>query len=587
MNSNHHLSRDEDSVSAAVATVLLFGGVLSIIGLMMVSMIPVIEELEGSVERHDMSAQMALLAHKTALLSETGMPGDSTSAELIPVDGNLVWDRLRGGMWYSATWGEGMSLRARSVLDFDDEFEIRHPETETSVVCTTDLRLGINRPFYYDIPPYADQLLFTAKPGLALPLGPIEVSLTGDNGYEYSTKLLIDEVFSAHYLSSVANLTIESTHELNILALAGSDGATYIHPNQPDAASKMGRSWSIPLPVGQSTVYVTSTEANQVTMRIGEDTSIHYGLPDNIARTGTAVQIEFNQSQSEVVHLFSSSDSQVIFRYGSPTSEGLTYLPSTSGSYFGQQFIPPQTNSTLRLANPGETSLTVAWRGGGITVAAQDYEEVSWPPSTTYSNPLILESDTPFSLLWSSYDASNSVDTRSGMVQLIAEDTGFWTGSHFNYTSSTDSNQNLEVSLRGYRSQFQWQQGVGNGSNVFIQDGTSVKEFHLGSESLDIQVNNTHPLSVLRQSGNSGALFIPHSGVERCQSVGTLASGWLPLQLPWEGMGGRSDTDVENAWIDGRHPSSVKIDVFGTMGQDFNANIGTVWAFHLSRLSYQ
>lgn len=183
-----------------------------------------------------------------------------------------------------------------------------------------------------------------------------------------------------------------------------------------------------------------------------------HGLPDNIARTGTAVQIEFNQSQSEVVHLFSSSDSQVIFRYGSPTSEGLTYLPSTSGSYFGQQFIPPQTNSTLRLANPGKTSLTVAWRGGGITVAAQDFEEVSWPPSTTYSNPLILESDTPFSLLWSSYDASNSVDTRSGMVQLIAEDTGFWTGSHFNYTSSTDSNQNLEVSLRGYRSQFQWQQ---------------------------------------------------------------------------------------------------------------------------------
>jgi hypothetical protein len=587
LNTINQLSRDEDSVSAAVATVLLFGGVLSIIGLMMVSMIPVIEELEGSVERHDMSAQMALLAHKTALLSETGMPGDSTSAELIPVDGNLVWDRLRGGMWYSATWGEDMSLRARSVVDFDDEFEIRHPETETSVVCTSDLRLGINRPFYYDIPPYADQFLLTAKPGLALPLGPIEVSLTGDNGYEYSTELLVDEVFSAQYLNSVTNLTVESTHELNILALAGSDGATYIPPNQPDAASKMGRSWSIPLPVGKSTVYVTSTEANQVTMMIGDDTSIYYGLPDNIARTGTAVQIDFNQSQSEVVHLFSSSDSQVVFRYGSPTSEGLTYLPSTSGPYFGQQFIPPQTNSTIRLANPGQTSLTVAWRGGGITVAAQDFEEVSWPPSTTYSNPLILESDTPFSLLWSSYDASNSVDTRSGMLQLIAEDTGFWTGSHFNYTSSTDLNQNLEASLRGYRSQFQWQQGAGNGSSIFIQDGTSMKEFQLGSESLDIQVNNTHPLSVLRQSGNSGALFIPHSGVERCQSVGTLASGWMPLQLPWEGMGGRSDTDVENAWIDGRHPSSVQIDVFGTMGQDFNANIGTVWAFHLSRLSYQ
>ena len=88
------LMRDEDAVSAAVATVLLFGGVLSIIAMMMVSMIPVIEELEGSIERHDMSSQMTLLAHQTSALSETGMPGDSTEVKLIPVDGTLNWNCL-------------------------------------------------------------------------------------------------------------------------------------------------------------------------------------------------------------------------------------------------------------------------------------------------------------------------------------------------------------------------------------------------------------------------------------------------------------------------------------------------------------
>ena len=71
---NGAMRRDEQAVSAAVATVLLFGGVLSIIGLMMVSMMPVIEEMEGSVERHDMSAQMTLLASQTNSLSERGMP---------------------------------------------------------------------------------------------------------------------------------------------------------------------------------------------------------------------------------------------------------------------------------------------------------------------------------------------------------------------------------------------------------------------------------------------------------------------------------------------------------------------------------
>ena len=40
------LHRNDEAVSAAIATVLLFGGVVSIISLMMVTMIPVIEELE-------------------------------------------------------------------------------------------------------------------------------------------------------------------------------------------------------------------------------------------------------------------------------------------------------------------------------------------------------------------------------------------------------------------------------------------------------------------------------------------------------------------------------------------------------------
>ena len=46
--------RDEEGVSAAVATVLLFGGVISIISLMLLSLMPVIQELEGSLKRNDM-----------------------------------------------------------------------------------------------------------------------------------------------------------------------------------------------------------------------------------------------------------------------------------------------------------------------------------------------------------------------------------------------------------------------------------------------------------------------------------------------------------------------------------------------------
>ena len=183
------LRRDEDGVSAAVATVMLFGGVLSIIGLMMISMMPVIEEMEGSVERHDMSSQMTLLAHETSSLSERGMPGDSAHATLIPVDGELVWDSLRGGMWYSATWAEDMSLRARGALDFDDQLEIRHPESFVESVCITDLRLGPDRPYYYTLESVLDKVSITVTPGLAMPLGPIEVELNDDGSEVLTTSL--------------------------------------------------------------------------------------------------------------------------------------------------------------------------------------------------------------------------------------------------------------------------------------------------------------------------------------------------------------------------------------------------------------
>ena len=132
--------------------------------MMMVSMIPVIEELEGSIERHDMSSQMTLLAHQTAALSETGMPGDSTEIELIPVDGALNWNTMQSSMWYSATWSEGMSFRVQGALDYDDQLSIRHPESKNTAICIDDLRLGPSNPYIFTVPAWADSISMTAAP---------------------------------------------------------------------------------------------------------------------------------------------------------------------------------------------------------------------------------------------------------------------------------------------------------------------------------------------------------------------------------------------------------------------------------------
>ena len=140
MRTNFH--RDEEAVSAAVATVLLFGGVISIIGLMLLSLVPIIQELEGSLKRSDMQAQMEIMGHEVTLLSESGLPGDTSEVELIPVDGALRWDRTRGGMWYSASWHEDSTFRIRGALDLDRSVEIRHPESHIEAVCFEDMRLG-------------------------------------------------------------------------------------------------------------------------------------------------------------------------------------------------------------------------------------------------------------------------------------------------------------------------------------------------------------------------------------------------------------------------------------------------------------
>ena len=158
-------------------------------------MIPVIEELEGSIERHDMSSQMTLLAHQTSALSETGMPGDSTEVKLIPVDGTLNWNMMQSSMWYSATWADDTSFRVQGALDYDDELQLRHPESMNTALCVDDLRLGPANPYIFTIPEWADEVLLTASPGLALPLGPIDLEVL--NGSEVLTEiqLMVDGMY--------------------------------------------------------------------------------------------------------------------------------------------------------------------------------------------------------------------------------------------------------------------------------------------------------------------------------------------------------------------------------------------------------
>ena len=128
--------------------------------------------------------------------------------------------------------------------------------------------------------------------------------------------------------------------------------------------------------------------------------------------------------------------------------------------------------------------------------------------------------------------------------------------------------------------------GATSASGVFLET-TNHATVVLGEGNTSLEVETGHPLRVLRLSGDAGLLHLPHDGVDRCTRVGTQASGWITTDLPWERMGGRGEIDTKEAWVDGRHPASMSIEVLGSDGVSSHASIGHVWAFHLSRLAYQ
>lgn len=577
------LQRDEEAVSAAVATVLMFGGVLSIIAMMMVSMIPVIEELEGSVERHDMSSQMSLLAHQTSALSERGMPGDSTSIDLIPVDGSLEWQHLQSGMWYAATWHEDMSFRMRGALNFDDELEVRHPESVNTAMCVDDLRLGPSNPYYYTVPAAADRVLFTVAPGLAIPLGPIDVEMTTEGEPTQNIQLRVDGMHEVD-ATTLNAFTLASSHELNVFVERGNGGTTFVTPNDESPVDSSGRSWSLPLPAGISRIQLLSQNANQISITDELTTSTYYALPSDQNQVGVAFTHSINRTSAGVVHISSSDASRLLVQTSTSDAIGVTSIASTDGQFLGHAFLTPSLSGEMLFTNPGESAVTVTWRGGGLSVAPNQSIAFQWPPAGSDGAP-IVEAEGDVYLTWRAATTNPGTST-SGTYTLAADDTGARTGQlHTIHVEQSAVEQKIELIRAGQTVVWNMTGATEANGSMFDEDGAESLNISQGTTTL--AVTDGHTLRVTRVIGTDGLHHIQHDGEERCLTIGVDASGWIAMTLPWTTMSGRGEVDVKNAWKTGTHPSSMQITLIGGNGQSTHATIGTVWGFHLSRLAYE
>jgi hypothetical protein len=564
------LHRNNEAVSAAIATVLLFGGVISIISLMMVTMIPVIEELEGSVERHDMAAQMTQFNRQTTTLSEQGMPGDVVTQEFVPVDGALSWDVVRSGMWYSTTWEEDHSFRIRDALDFDDMLKIRHPESTTSTACFSDLRLGPDRPYHYTAPTWAESVILTTKPGLTFPLGPIDVDVLRDGEVQNTAELFVDDV--QQWSFDNADWSLESSQELVVHWLRGGEGTTEARPNDANADG-LGRTWALPLPAGTSELNIVAEELFMVHGNglFGDFSEV--ALPSELVNVKTKWNKTLELNTAQVVHITTTTNAQLMLSIddtvGSATWKSLT------GSIHGTSFIPPTQDGYLLLSNPNDESATVTWRGSGVTIDEKSSYTVAWPP-LELDGASNLQSDVPISVTWSS--SSSPV----GVFELGATDTGMESGLMFN--SNNSNTYNLELRTNGGQSTLNISTLSEN--ETVLNRGESLR-LPVNGQAIEVNTVKGHGIYALVESGSVGLQESLHDGARRCVSIDVTASGWVDVSMPWPSMGGRSIVDLQKAWRSGTYPASLHIELYGLIVEEPYTPIGSAWVMQISRFVYE
>ena len=566
----NELHRNDEAVSAAIATVLLFGGVISIISLMMVTMIPVIEELEGSVERHDMAAQMTQFNQQTSTLSEQGMPGDVVTQEFVPVDGALSWDVMRSGMWYSTTWEEDHSFRIRDALDFDDMLKIRHPESTTSTACFSDLRLGPDRPYHYSAPAWAESVIFTTKPGLSFPLGPIDVDVLRDGEVQETAELFVDDV--QQWSFDNADWSLESSQELVVHWLRGGEGTTEVRPTDANADG-LGRSWALPLPAGTSQLNIVSEELLMVHGNglFGDFTEV--ALPSELLNVKTKWNKTLVLSTAQVVHITTTTNAQLML--STNDIQGSATWKSLTGSIHGTSFIPPTQEGYLLLSNPNDESATVSWRGSGVTIDEMSSYSVAWPP-LELDGASNLRSDVPISVTWT------STPSPIGVFELGASDTGMESGLMFN--SNHSNTYNLELRANGEQSTLNISTLA---ENETVLSRGELLRVPVNGEAIEINTIKGHGIYALIEAGSIGLQESLHDGARRCVSIDVTASGWIDLSMPWSSMGGRSIIDLQEAWRSGTYPASLHIELYGLIVEEPYTPIGSAWVMQISRFVYE
>ncbi|MDP6899238.1 MAG: hypothetical protein QGF94_00165 [Candidatus Thalassarchaeaceae archaeon] len=607
--------RDEDAVSAAIATVLLFAGVLSIISGMLVAIVPVIDEMHGAVEREAMAGQMSDMAIETERLSESGIPGDVAEMTIRPHTGNLEWDLLKGGSWFSATHQENSMFRLEGVLDLDNEMRFRHGEHLVETICSTDLHASVESAHHYRIPTF-DGATVTAAPlhTLTSTLGTQGITL--ENGDIATTSISSDGIWSYNQgWDSSEDVWLHSPNPLQVILWRGEGGAFIAEPDQTTPGTDEGRTWTVPLIAGTHGLHIISDDPFTLgwEMNSGSGSGVSNSIslsqfPDGEDSTGHVWNGEVTANAVERLTVHTSSDARLVVHSGESANldgdgPGAIPWPDRGGAWTGTHFLPPAMDGSLILHNPNTASTTVSIGGLYHSIGGLTSLRIQW----SALNPSWVQSADSISVEWVLDDqtvgnsATHSIGWRPGSLSLMpATDTARSTGQSWTFEAPTNGGSSTSPTVGDVKFILQpaaptasWSTGADmsdplNESNGYLphsdaQRTLTLASTHTGTFPLDA---TNGPIRTWVAAGADGATPVVEDGFDRCVNVDMRATGWISANLPWTPVSNWNEMDVRNAWQDGTHFFGLEMTIRGNVGDESHTTLGTAWALHLPRLSY-
>ena len=579
----------EDAVSAAVATVLLFAIVLSIISGMMAMIVPTMAELQGAVDRESMEGQFTDLAQETVRLSETGLPGDIAEMTIKPHTGDIGWDIRKEGTWYTASLNENQSLRLKGLNDLDSSFQHRYPNGEVSSLCLSDLRAYTEALNIYESPALNGTMLLTPMSNLQQSLE--DTIIKRENNIQ---RLKVGDVFSAPSTDNSPAIT-ESTNNMRALFVQGDSGISTYSPDSPSPYG-MGRSWTIPLPTGNVEFVLYSEEAFTATMKTNDGistqvstTSSADGPLDTTGRISTTIFSHIANSE-EMILITSTADARMIILRSGATNSGTSAILDWTGSTFGTEFLVPSISEDIIIHNPGLETSAILMNGFYHSVGARDSIRLSlngeggWISSNkaievhlvrggsgeTISNGIDIvhpiTTGRTSGAIWENLVSGTNEETKLIFHRLGVD-------AVVSYVDNIQQTNEISFVLNESQhfSSIQWNSN--DGGRVIID-----AERQIGEGNTPIRTYISH--------GNSGTIEIQERGYERCLGFSDRITGWVQNVLPWRDVSFMADAAIEDSWRNGEHPAGIGIQLRGPSEEGPNSAIALGWSIPLPRMDY-